>query len=203
MSDELVENLHKLNMLFSIIFNLEMLIKLLALRSQYFASKWNLLDMFIVLSADIGYLIKYLNFSGNSSTVITVLRAFRILRVVKLLQSLTSVKVIIDAVINILPNIANVMSLFMLAIFVYACIGMSLFAKVKEGESINEKNNFRTFGGAMLILMRFSTGEDWQVVMYELSKSENCHFQSFAEIQEEGKLTGCGSPMSIPFFLSF
>ena len=71
------------------------------------------------------------------------------------------------------------MSLFMLTIFVYACIGISLFAKVKDGESINEKNNFKTFGSAMMILMRFSTGEDWQMVMYELSNTENCQSQSY------------------------
>ena len=155
-------------MIFSVIFNIEMFTKLLALRGGYFASSWNLLDMFIVLSADFGYIIKLAGLSDSSSTAISILRAFRILRVVKLLQSLTSVKVIIDAVINILPNIANVMSLFMLAIFVYACIGISLFAKVKDGDVINDKNNFRTFGSAMLILMRFSTGEDWNEAMYEL-----------------------------------
>jgi hypothetical protein len=174
MSEVLVSNLQFLNNVFSIIFNIEMLIKLLALRSQYFKSRWNLLDMFIVISADIGFLIKFLQISDNSSTVITVLRAFRILRVVKLLQSLTSVKVIIDAVLNILPNIANVMSLFMLAVFVYACIGISLFAKVKNGEIINDKNNFRTFASSMLILMRFSTGEDWGEAMYELSNTKDC-----------------------------
>ena len=76
------------------------------------------------------------------------------------------------------------MSLFMLTIFIYACIGMSLFAKVKEWEYINEKNNFRTLGRAMLILMRFSTGEDWYLVMYELSNTENCQSQNYQQIQE-------------------
>lgn len=116
---------------------------------------------------------------------------------------MTSVKVIIDAVINILPNIANVMSLFMLAIFVYACIGISLFSKIKEGEIINEKNNFKTFGSAMLILMRFSTGEDWNEAMYELSNNLDCEVtQSYEEMQYDG-INGCGTPIAIPFFLSF
>lgn len=74
-----------LNMVFSIIFNIEMFAKLLAFRFEYFASSWNILDFFIVLSANFGYLIKLFGVSNNSSTAITILRAFRILRVVKLL----------------------------------------------------------------------------------------------------------------------
>lgn len=101
--------------------------------------------MFIVLSADAGFLLQHfeLTSGGASSKAITILRAFRILRVVKLLQKMQSIKVIIDAVINILPNISNVMSLFVLALFIYSCVGISLFAGIKiRGQGLDEKNNF-------------------------------------------------------------
>ena len=133
--------------------------------------------MFIVLSADIGFILQHTGLSsgGASSKAITILRAFRIMRVVKLLQRLQSIKVIIDAVINILPNISNVMSLFVLALFIYSCVGISLFAGIKmRGEGLDSKNNFQTFGGSMLILMRFATGEDWNSFMYELGKTDDC-----------------------------
>ena len=54
------------------------------------------------------------------------------------------IKVIIDAVINILPNISNVMSLFVLALFIYSCVGISLFAgvKIRDDGFLDSKNNF-------------------------------------------------------------
>lgn len=45
------------NLYFSMVFNLEMLLKLFALRLNYFDSGWNLFDMFIVVSADIGIIL--------------------------------------------------------------------------------------------------------------------------------------------------
>jgi voltage-dependent calcium channel L type alpha-1D len=178
MDPDFAEKLSMGNAFFSFIFNVEMVLKLIALQGEYFRSSWNLLDMFIVVSADIGLLFTYFSAAqggGASSKAITILRAFRILRVVKLLQKMESIKVIIDAVINILPNITNVMSLFVLALFIYSCVGMSLFSVVRSrGEGLDKKNNFQTFGGAMLILMRFATGEDWNAFMYELQEKTDC-----------------------------
>ena len=42
------------NYTFTIIFNLEMIFKLIADKFNYFKHKWNLFDMFIVISGDIG-----------------------------------------------------------------------------------------------------------------------------------------------------
>lgn len=42
-------------------------------------------------------------------------------------------------------------------------------------ENIDKKNNFQTFSNAMLILMRFATGEDWNAFMYEYSNQEDCN----------------------------
>lgn len=102
-------------------------------------------------------------------TGLTILRAFRILRIVKVLQRFKSVRVILGAFVNIIPNITNVMALFVLILFIYACIGINLFSKVKALDNINSYNNFQTFSGAMLILLRFSTGEDWNAYMYEFA----------------------------------
>jgi voltage-gated sodium channel len=110
---------------------MEMFLKLIAVKGDYFNSNWNLFDMFIVLSADIGIVLDLMGLNKNMSTAVTILRAFRILRIVKLLQKLDSIRVIIYAVLNILPSIANVMSLFILALFIFACVGINLFSGVK------------------------------------------------------------------------
>ena len=87
-----------LNMIFSIVFNMEMILKLLALENQYFWFGWNLFDMFIVISADIGIILDILELSKSFSTAVTILRAFRIMRVVRILQNIKCVRIIIQAV---------------------------------------------------------------------------------------------------------
>ena len=49
------------NYVFAIIFNLEMILKLIALGGQYFISSWNRFDMFIVMTADVGVILDLLN----------------------------------------------------------------------------------------------------------------------------------------------
>ena len=104
----------------------------------------------------------------------TILRAFRIVRIVRLLQKFRSIKIIIDSTLNILPSITNVLSLLALILYVYACFGIYLFAGVKRRAELNGQYKFSSFGRAMLGLVRYSTGEDFQEFMYEFSATTNC-----------------------------
>ena len=66
------------------------------------------------------------------------------------------------------------MSLFVLVLFIYACVGINLFSKIKLRDSLNDKFNFQTFGRSMLTLMRFSTGDGWSDFMFEATEKEDC-----------------------------
>ena len=61
------------------------------------------------------------------------------------------------------------MSLMGILLFIYAALGINLFSQVQYQNELNEKNNFRSFGNAMVLLMRCATGEDWNLIMYELA----------------------------------
>lgn len=125
------------------------------------------------------------------------------MRVVKLLQKFRSIKIIIDSTLNILPSITNVLSLLALITYVYACFGIYLFAGTKRRAELDSVNNFSSFGRAMLGLVRYSTGEDFQEFMYEFSIETDCiPDQSYEDIQING-YQGCGSWLSIPYFMSF
>ena len=98
--------------------------------------------MLIVVFGNVGIVLKLFELSKSISIAVSVLRALRILRFARLLKEIKSVGIIIDAAITILPNIINVMSIFVLALFVYACIGMNLFAQLKHRDVINERFSF-------------------------------------------------------------
>lgn len=160
-----------LNYVFAFIFNVEMILKLASDGKRYFLDNWNLFDMFIVITADIGIILEMYSVPGNFKSVTTVFRALRILRIAKLLKEFKNIRVILDSVAVILPNISHVMCLFVLILYIYACIGIYLFAGAKRIAELNKYNNFTTFGRAMLGLTRYSTGEDFQEFMYEFSNT--------------------------------
>lgn len=157
----MIDLLEILNYIFAFIFNIEMILKLCSDGHRYFLNNWNLFDMFIVISADIGIVLEFYQLSGSFKSVSTVFRALRILRIAKLLKEFENIRVILDSVVVILPNISNVMCLFVLILYIYACIGIYLFAGAKRLAELNKYNNFTTFGRAMLGLTRYSTGEDF------------------------------------------
>ena len=75
-----------LNFVFAFIFNVEMILKLISDGHRYFLDNWNLFDMFIVITADIGIILEMFSVPGNFKSVSTVFRALRILRIAKLLK---------------------------------------------------------------------------------------------------------------------
>jgi hypothetical protein len=58
------------------------------------------------------------------------------------------------------------MAMTTMAFFIYAIIGMHLFAGVRSTGIyyINDDANFESFATAMITLIRCSTGENWYVV---------------------------------------
>ena len=74
-----------INIVFTIIYTVEMVIKLIAFLKHYFDDGWNNFDFLIVLFAWIGFASNKL-FDLNVGSLTTVVRAFRILRVLKLIR---------------------------------------------------------------------------------------------------------------------
>ena len=56
-----------------------------------------------------------------------------------------------------------------------ATLGVFLFSEIKEGEVISEFRNFETFDDAFLLLFAISTGEEWNILLYDCSRlPPNC-----------------------------
>lgn len=80
--------LEMLNLVFSLIFFLEMIIKLIGLGIRgYFKDAFNSFDCFIVVISCVDIAMTYSTISSSKSGAITALRAFRLLRVFKLAKT--------------------------------------------------------------------------------------------------------------------
>ena len=131
MSSAYAETLDVSNLVFTVIFNFEFLFKILGLGRTYFSAAWNNFDMSIVVMTDLGLMMKVINLGFDISTAATVVRAFRIMRIFRLIRSSRGMRIILDTLVHILPQITNVMSLIFLLFFIYSALGINLFSGVK------------------------------------------------------------------------
>ena len=69
------------------------------------------------------------------------------------------------------PNIINVLALLILIWFTFSVAGMNLFSRADFYEEYSENANFTSFYLSMLMMIRCSTGEKWNVIMHEIANS--------------------------------
>jgi len=166
------------NNFFTFIFNLELILKLLAWGlSQYFADRWNKLDAFVVGISDFVYILETAISSFNAPiniNLVRILRLVKILRVLRVLSRGKEVIFLIETLLYSFPAIANVAALWLLVIFIYTIIGVSLYGEIPVDSvdyqfgMYNEHANFRNFGTGIVTLFRMSTGESWNGIMHDV-----------------------------------
>ncbi|XP_071960409.1 voltage-dependent L-type calcium channel subunit alpha-1D-like isoform X3 [Antedon mediterranea] len=187
-----------LNMVFTGAFAVEFLLKLIAFKPKnYFRDYWNVFDCIIVLGSFIDILSQELDPDSNSRISINFFRLFRVMRLIKLLSKGEGIRTLLWTFIKSFQALPYVALLIVMLFFIYAVIGMQMFGKVAQidGQEINQNNNFKTFPNALLVLFRSATGEAWQDVMLACI-SAKCY-------GEESEDKSCGSPIAVPYFLSF
>ena len=77
---------------------------------------------------------------------------------------------------------------------------MQIFCFVMEGEALADPLSFSTFGHACLLLFQVLTGDGWSMLMLDAMADES---QGCTRHPEDGAPSDCGSPLALPYFLSF
>lgn len=72
---------------------------------------------------------------------------------------------------------ANVGGLMLLFVYIYAVLGVFLFAAVKFNEELTVHSNFQKIQNSMLTLFRVSTGENWHILLASLSIQPSLDFK--------------------------
>ncbi|GLD60546.1 voltage-dependent T-type calcium channel subunit alpha-1H, partial [Lates japonicus] len=170
----LEEVLKYCNYVFTIIFIIEALLKLVAFGiHRFFKDRWNQLDVAIVALSIMGITLEELKMNAAlpiNPTIIRIMRVLRIARVLKLLKMATGMRALLDTVMQALPQVGNLGLLFMLLFFIYAALGVELFGKLECNENnpcegLSRHATFENFGMAFLTLFRVSTGDNWNGIM--------------------------------------
>ena len=99
------------------------------MRKAYFADPWNRFDFVIVIGSFLGLLMLW-TVGSSYGSIATVIRIFRIGRVLRLVRGLESMAQLFNTLLLTLPSLGNVGALLCLLFFIYAAMGVQLFAKV-------------------------------------------------------------------------
>jgi|Laugresu1bdmlbsd_1035121.scaffolds.fasta_scaffold68855_1 voltage-dependent calcium channel T type alpha-1I len=122
MSDHLINILYYINMVLTIIFVAEMVIKIIGLGIRdYLRDGFNIFDSIIII-------IGLLEYFGIGNKVATVLRSFRLLRIFKIVRSWSGLRKLLKTVLASLQSIANLALLMLLLLFIYSLVGMQFFS---------------------------------------------------------------------------
>ncbi|XP_051011146.1 voltage-dependent L-type calcium channel subunit alpha-1C isoform X13 [Acomys russatus] len=195
-----------LNMLFTGLFTVEMILKLIAFKPKhYFCDAWNTFDALIVVGSIVDIAITEVHSAEENSRIsITFFRLFRVMRLVKLLSRGEGIRTLLWTFIKSFQALPYVALLIVMLFFIYAVIGMQVFGKIALNDTteINRNNNFQTFPQAVLLLFRCATGEAWQDIMLACMPGKKCAPESEPSNSTEGE-TPCGSSFAVFYFISF
>ncbi|XP_036765377.2 voltage-dependent L-type calcium channel subunit alpha-1S isoform X1 [Manis pentadactyla] len=212
-----------LNVAFTLIFTLEMILKLMAFKARgYFGDPWNVFDFLIVIGSIIDVILSEIdtflassgglyclgggcgNVDPDESARISsaFFRLFRVMRLIKLLSRAEGVRTLLWTFIKSFQALPYVALLIVMLFFIYAVIGMQMFGKIAlvDGTQINRNNNFQTFPQAVLLLFRCATGEAWQEILLACSYGKLCDPESDHAPGEEHT---CGTSFAYYYFISF
>eukprot|EP00036_Acanthoecidae_sp_10tr_P014734 CAMPEP_0206289576 /NCGR_PEP_ID=MMETSP0106_2-20121207/2185_1 /ASSEMBLY_ACC=CAM_ASM_000206 /TAXON_ID=81532 /ORGANISM="Acanthoeca-like sp., Strain 10tr" /LENGTH=1614 /DNA_ID=CAMNT_0053720129 /DNA_START=528 /DNA_END=5372 /DNA_ORIENTATION=- len=193
---EINKNLEIADYVFTAIFTVEMLIKIVALglvghRGSYLRDGWNVLDCFVVVVSLVTYALQ-----GNNW--VKILRTLRVIRPLRMIKRAKGLQHVVGCMIVTVYTIGNVFMITVLLIFIFGVMGVQLFkgtyggcndasvrvqadctgtflqqtadfpaGVLEERVWSTSESNFDNIGYAMLTLFSASTTEGWVDVMFD------------------------------------
>jgi voltage-gated sodium channel len=164
------------------VFFMEIVLRWTARRTnqEYTSDWWNWFDIFILVIGIIPEVGDMLLEGGEGQT--HILSTLRILRVVQLTRSIRAIgelQLLIGVLIRSIRSLSYIAVLFLLVMYIYAIIGVTLFRnrEYKQSEhlklTISNPDPYGDLGEAFFTLFRILTGEDWTDLRYNLLSNEH------------------------------
>lgn len=181
------------NYVFTVVFAIEMLLKVVAAgmfygNDAYFTSGWNIMDGSLVMISIIDLLMGWI--SESSPRIFGILRVFRLLRSLRPLRVINrapGLKLVVQTLLSSLRPIGNIVLICCTFFIIFGILGVQLFKGTFfycEGENIkgvknktdclgipgnawiNRKYNFDDLGKALMSLFVLSSRDGWVNIMY-------------------------------------
>ena len=158
----------------------------------YWESMWNKIDFVVAWSGGLGAILPGI----LPSNIIRMVRFFRLLKVIQVFKGL---RTLVLTAVSAIPGVINVSALSLLVIFIFACLGVSLFGNDTgpfDGNAIGEYSNFSNFQRAFTALFIAFSG-NWQGFFNDLYVKEDCFL---VDAPEPGSEPKCSPDIASAFF---
>lgn len=127
------------------IFTVEILLRIYVHRVSFFKDPWSLFDFFVVAISLI-----------PANDGLSILRALRVLRLFRLLTVVPQMRIIIAALVKVIPGIASISMVVLLFFYVFSIMATNLFADAFPVW-------FGDLGKSMYTLFQVMTLESWSM----------------------------------------
>ncbi|XP_011504558.1 PREDICTED: sodium channel protein para [Ceratosolen solmsi marchali] len=197
--------LYYMDRIFTVIFFFEMLIKWLALGfKKYFTNAWCWLDFIIVMVSLINFVASLCGAGGIQA--FKTMRTLRALRPLRAMSRMQGMRVVVNALVQAIPSIFNVLLVCLIFWLIFAIMGVQLFAgkyfkcvdankTTLSYEIIPDRNaciaenytwenspmNFDHVGKAYLCLFQVATFKGWIQIMNDAIDSREINKQPIRE----------------------
>eukprot|EP00033_Pygsuia_biforma_P003824 GCRY01004191.1.p1 GENE.GCRY01004191.1~~GCRY01004191.1.p1 ORF type:complete len:389 (-),score=65.86 GCRY01004191.1:112-1278(-) len=147
-----------IDLLFLVVYTLEMIVKVYADPIDYWKSGYNRFDVAILVFSYLQIALTTGGSGGSSDyTYLRVIRALRALRALRSIAFVKSLQVIVSALLKTMFDIVNILALMILIIFVFAITGHYLWGSNEDGDT----ERWGTLPKAMWSLFAISTADGW------------------------------------------
>lgn len=142
-----------LDVAITVIFLFEISIRFIAEenKKRFFHSGWNIFDTLIVIVSLIPI---------DDSEMALIGRLIRIFRVLRMVSIIPELRLLLNSLLQALPQLGYVLLLMFIIFYIYAAVGSTFFAKINPVL-------WGDIAISLLTLFRVMTFEDWTDVMYE------------------------------------
>ncbi len=130
------------------IFTVEIILKLYVYGKKFFKSGWNNFDFIIVLISLVP--------TGGAFSSFRVFRILRALRALRLITQLEKLRIIVQAIVDSIPNVGWASVLLLVIFYIFSIMGTMLFAG-------HFPDWFGSIGKSMYTLFQVMTLESWSM----------------------------------------
>lgn len=178
------EWIHILQLLILFVFFFEVLFRWWGRNStkEYLSDGWNYFDVIIIVLGVVPEVADILVESSGGESQSSVWATLRVLRIVQLTRSIRAIddmRILVAVLIKSIRSLSYIAVLFLLVMYIYAIIGVTLFKNPEYGKSehlqltISNPDPYGDIGEAFFTLFRILTGEDWTDLRYNMLDNEH------------------------------
>ncbi|XP_024857990.2 voltage-dependent T-type calcium channel subunit alpha-1I-like [Kryptolebias marmoratus] len=170
----LTQALYVCNVIFTVLFVVELVLNLIVSQLSYFLKWENIFDFIIVIISNAVVGLSLVELSSGGGGMAPVFRVFRVVRFVKLLHFLPYLRRQLLVLKRTIKESASLCWLVLFFIYNFSVFGMTLFScqfVSEDGNLIDDRKNFDSLLWAMVTVFQIMTQEDWNFVLYNAMAS--------------------------------